>query len=383
MLTSLANPLQVKQQSPRHPRTPDRPQDDMSPGSSSRKKPVCQKCGHLMVGHKRPYGSPVCPRDESAPPEYIPARASQLPDDDDDDDDRATTPTESPVRTKSRISDPAFTFNPSSSGYWHRANPNWVDRDPPQPNPFAEIPQRGPSWASTESAGGSQLARGLPQRRGLMGRPRIPDVVDVDAHEAGEHGEGETGVMQHTGNFDFVPDTSDVQSTVSSSSSQTIMKRVSRGLSRVLGHSTPLASVYSSPRDEVNAITSAAEDEGLYTRVVHLNNRVKTEPLTPTRTTPTRDHSWWVAVGRDRAAVDAIVDAQTPCRTIHHDNTLVLGPTTEVSEPYDFERGLSTERNERVGTFPEDPRKVRNTFVDTLVAGAVGGLVVFYCLSSL
>ncbi|KAI0722355.1 hypothetical protein C8T65DRAFT_629051 [Cerioporus squamosus] len=352
----------------------------MSPGSSSRKKPVCQKCGHLMAGHKRPYGIPVCPRDETAPAEYLPAG---------DDDDRAPTPTETRP-TKPRLSIPDFTFDPSSSGYWHRANPNWVDRDPPQPNPFQEIPERGASWVPTESASGSPASPARPQRRAFPDRPRHSEVINVDAHEDGEEDEEELAETQSTEDYDYVPDnTSDTQSNVSTSSSRTIMKRLSRGLSLVLGHSTPLASLYSSPRDEVTAITSAAQGEGLYTRIVHLDQRVKTEPLTPTRTTPTRDHSWWVAVGRDRDAVDAIVDAQTPRKPVRRGNTIVLDPagsrvaSVEAGEPYDFERGLSAELNERIGTFPEDPRKVRNTFIDTLVAGAVGGLVVFYCLSSL
>ncbi|RDX53784.1 hypothetical protein OH76DRAFT_1453568 [Lentinus brumalis] len=345
---------------------------------SSRKKPVCQKCGHLMAGHKRPYGIPVCPRDSSVPAECLP-----VSDDDNDNDNRVPTLADSSTRSRSI---PDFTFDPSSSGYWHRPNPNWVDRDPPQPNPFQEIPERSGSWVSTEPASGSRASPARPQRRAFPGRPRHTEVINVDGHEESDEEDG----TQSTDDFDFVPDnTSDTQSNVSTTSSSTIMKRVSRGLSLVLGQSTPLASLYSSPRDDVTAIASAAQDEGLYTRVVHLDHRVKTEPLTPTRTTPTRDHSWWIAVGRDRNAVDAIVDAQTPRKPVRRGDTIVLDPTgsraasAEAGEPYDFARGLSTERNERIGTFPEDPHKVRNTFVDTLVAGAVGGLVVFYCLSSL
>ncbi|KAI0751093.1 hypothetical protein C8Q80DRAFT_551249 [Daedaleopsis nitida] len=356
----------------------------MSSGSH-RKKPVCQKCGYLMVGHKRPNGSPVCPREGSSPYEhsphgYTPARASELPDDD------IPTPTGSPPPPLiapyiiNRMSGPNFAVQPSQSGFWHRKNPNWVDPDAgKQPN-HQTPPVKGPSWVSTESESGSHAS----PRRALPPAPARHEVIDIDAMPDKEaYARRGSSVRSDDGEEYGPDDTSDTQSNVSGSSSRTILKHMSRGLSMVLGRGTPIASIYTSPREEITTITSAAEARGLYTRVVHLEQGVKAEPATPTRTTPAREHSWMIAVGRDHGAVNALADAQTP-----RNSRLTLGPEDApvledgAGEPYDFEQGLDRERNERVGTYPVDPKQIRNTFLDTLFAGAIGGLVMFYCLSS-
>lgn len=333
----------------------------MSPGST-RKKPVCQKCGHLMAGHKRPHGVPVCPRDDSAP-------ASPQP---------ATRRTTAPAPAH-------FEFNPSASGYWHWQNSNWV-----APASYAkqtrsyDVPQRGPSWVSTERDGGSQ---GTPsRRRPFTSPPPAHEVIDVDAEDeiqevgrryAGSQYEEDQEYEQEQEGPADVDDDSD---TSSNGSSVTILKRVTRRLSSAIGRSTPLASLYASPREHVPTITTAARAEGLYTRVVHLNRGpvegFKEEPSTPVRTFVEREHSWMIAVGRDQVAVNALVDsaATPPKPRLQSEGVL---------EPYDYDRGLSGARNERVGSYPEDPRWIRNTFFDILVAGAVGGLVVFYCLASI
>ncbi|EJF62313.1 hypothetical protein DICSQDRAFT_161160 [Dichomitus squalens LYAD-421 SS1] len=362
----------------------------MSPGSA-RKKPVCQKCGHLMAGHKRPMGVPICPRDGS-----VPASPQPQP---------PTAP--APLARAYAQASPDFVFNPTPSGYWHRVNPNWTDPEPPA-NPLDRFPKRQPSAVTTEPDNRSQ---GAPSRR----PPVMPtyEVIDVDAedeHQQAAYGHGgctdraAVGSPEHEYEYeqdyeqDFDPDYTreqslpgeeeDASDTSSSASSVTILKRMTRRLSQAIGRSTPLASLYSSPYEQVAAITSAAEAEGLYTRVRHVersgapvqNLSLKHEPATPTRTLPTREHSWFIAVGRDRGAVDVLADSQvTPPKP-----TVRLPPESGVVlEPYDYQRGLSRELNERVGAYPDDPTRIRNTFVDVLVAGAVGGLVVFYCLSSL
>ena len=79
------------------------------------------------------------------------------------------------------------------------------------------------------------------------------------------------------------------------------------------------------------------------------------------------------------------VDAQTPrkpTRELPAEDESAALPVDTV-EPYDYAQGLVRERNERVGTYPVDPVRIRSTFVDTLIAGAVGGLVMFYCLSAI
>ncbi|KAI1796088.1 hypothetical protein LXA43DRAFT_970013 [Ganoderma leucocontextum] len=338
----------------------------MSPGSI-RKKPVCQKCSLPMAGHKRPHGVPVCPRDDSAP----------------------ASP--SPQLTRKNLS-PNFDFNPSASGYWHRPNPNWVEPESyaKQTRPM-DVPQRGPSWVTTERDDRSQ---GTPSRhQPIRSPPPAHEVIDVDAEDEHEEaGDGYRGLQEPEHEYDQEHDhygheepaeEGDDSDTSSNASSVTILKRMTRRLSRAIGRGTPLASLYSSPREQVPAITSAAQAEGLYTRIVHLNRGpteatgFKDEAATPTRTFARREHSWMIAVGRDQGAVNAFVEsAGTPPKP-----ALRLQPEGML-EPYDYNRGLSGERNERVGSYPDDPRWIRNTFFDILVAGAVGGLVVFYCLSS-
>ena len=340
-----------------------------------------------MAGHKRPYGAPICPRDETAPASSPTPPLTLEP----------TLPVVSaagPSKTARRGLTPDFVFNPSASGYWHRKNPNWVDPDTfPKPNSAFATPQRGESWVSTERDDGSSPS---PSHR-----PKPPltrnGVIHIDVEE--ERGHSKFGGSQMDMDEDHEheqdgegerrrEDLSDTQSVSSASSDATIMKRLTRGLSHAIGRSTPLASLYSSPRDELTAITTAAEAEGLYTRVVHhgaVPPAIKAEPTTPSRTTPAREHSWWVAVGRDRGAVDALVESHSPrgglCE-LPNATTVTVAAEHTADEPYNFDRGLDRGRNERVGTYPVDPRHIRNTFLDTLLAGAVGGLVMFYCLST-
>ncbi|KAM5534795.1 hypothetical protein V8D89_011511 [Ganoderma adspersum] len=332
----------------------------MTPGST-RKKPVCQKCGLPMAGHKRPHGAPICPRDDSAPASPQPAP---------------------------RTTFPPFEFNPSASGYWERQNPNWTEPESyaRQTRPFV-VHERGSSWVSTERDGGSQ---GTPSRQQpFKSPPPIPEVIDVDAEDGIEEVEHRSVGSQELEN-EYAqeyeqpePAEGDDSDTSSNGSSSTIIKRVTRRLSSVIGRGTPLASLYASPREQVSAITTAAEAEGLYTRIVHLNRgsaeatSFKEEPATPVRTFARREGSWMIAVGRDHGAVNALVNAATPPKpTMRFQSEGML-------EPYDYDRGLSRELNERVGSYPDDPRWIRNTFFDILVAGAVGGLVVFYCLSAI
>ena len=382
--------------------SPQQEQDkDMSPGSN-RKKPVCQRCGHPMVGHKRPYGAPICP--DIPPIQVVSPRLSLEP----------TLPVAGPstavqpATTSRGIGSPGFAIKPSKSGYWHRANPNWIDPNILNKADHAfSSPQRGDSWVSTEPASSASHS----SRRG--GRPtpglvRNNEVIHIDvepptqdrerSHFTGSEGEeGEEGEEDGSQQDEEGEDLSDTQSNASSASSnQTILKRMSRGLS-VVGRSTPLAYLYSSHRDDLTTLTSAAEAEGLYTRVVHNANAnanpfthrrargsVKSEPATPARTPPTRENSWWVAVGHDRHAVDALVASHTP-RAPPIEIIDAASPSAGAAGgegPYDFDRGLDPARNERVGTYPVDPRAIRSTFLDTLLAGAVGGLVMFYCLSA-
>lgn len=313
-----------------------------------------------MAGHKRPHGAPVCPRDDSASASPQPA---------------------------TRKTFPPFEFNPTPSGYWERQNPNWAE-----PASYAKqtrsyvAPERGPSWVSTER----DDSQGTPSRQQpFRSPPPAREVIDVDAEdgiEEVEHKSVGSQETEHEYDHEYEPSEpaeGDDSDTSSNGSSSTILKRVTRRLSSVIGRRTPLASIYASPRERVPTITTAAQAEGLYTRVMHLDRGsveptgFKQELATPVRTFAPREGSWMVAVGRDPGAVNALVDAATPPKP-----TMRLQPGGML-EPYDYDRGFNRERNERVGSYPDDPRSIRNTFFDTLVAGAVGGLVVFYFLSAI
>ncbi|KAI0776152.1 hypothetical protein BD413DRAFT_526847 [Trametes elegans] len=327
----------------------------MTPGTlASRKKPVCHTCGYPMAGHKRPNGSPVCPR-ESASPSPSQSRSRSL----------SRTPARDstePPSLLSRISPPGVTFSPTPSGYWHRQNPNWV-----VPEHYARIPshavhhvpQRGDtvgSWESTE-------LDEPPARFSVQARlpPAFPQAEEDDEIEEIDPAEDDS-------------EDADTQRTVSPAPSNSF-SRLTRGFSKILGRS--VAKVYSAPSEDVVAIEHAAREQGLHTGVARRRATVKAEPLSPagqlsssSPSTLSREDSWWIFVGRDRAAVNAL--------TVSH-----AAPTTATTarEPYDFDAGLVAERNEKVGTYPADPRTVRQNYCDVIVAGIVSAFCVVWLLS--
>ncbi|OJT07106.1 hypothetical protein TRAPUB_2040 [Trametes pubescens] len=318
----------------------------MTPGSSSRKKPVCHSCGEPMAGHKRPNGSPICPRDSASP---SPPRSRT----------QTTTPPRASGGTTllSRISPEDVRSSPTESGYWRRPNPNWVEPAHYARMSAPQVPQRGDtvaSWHSTELDEVSVAS--LPQRARLS-QDSVEEVEreDVDASDA------------------------EYANSRSQSSSFT---SVTRQISKLFGRSTPLASVFSAPSEEVDAIENVAHEHGLSTAVIHRPRAiVKAEPTSPgsavggrSRSTLARESSWWVFVGRDRSAVDALAGSQT--RT-----ALAAAAAKPEREPYDYDTGLVKERNEGVGAYPVDPRTVRQNFCDVIIAAVVSAFCAVWFLS--
>lgn len=321
-------------------------QDAMSPG---RKKPVCTKCNELMVGHRRPNrGVPICPKDDSDKVVHDLSRS------------RTPTPTRSPVPQRApqaaypspqaspiRRSSAELTFKRGKS--WHYQNPNWVTDPKPEMSPSRAS---NASWVSTEiDPEAAAMPPSTRDARWLAHHGRPSAVAEADVGEEDED----------DGNA------SDASSSISlrGASSMLLSNPISRSLSRVLGSSSPLAAILSTPREEIPRVRAAAAKRGLYAGVVHRPTHIKAEPEDEGRLKA--ESSWRVVLGRDKDLVQCVVDAQQP--------------DAAVQEPYDFSRGLQVERNEKVGTYPLDPRSLRMSYFDMIIAGGVGGFVMFFMLS--
>ncbi|KAH9899550.1 hypothetical protein C8Q73DRAFT_680243 [Cubamyces lactineus] len=351
-----------------------------TPGpSSERKKPICHTCGHPMTGHKRPNGSPVCPRDSASParsPSKTPSAISDSPSLSPERDTfgRFVSPPSlldriSPYNVRyseestlsERSSPEDFRFSPTPSGYWHRRNPNWVEPEHYSRMPVHQVPQRGEtmaSWNTTELdepvAGPSGLNRyrsGFNEEREVSERTQSPSVQEVNPDDA-----------------------SSVASQDTASPSPSQFARLSRQISSVLGRTTPFVTVYAVSRDKAPAVEYAAQQQNMRTRRVRRHNTVKAEPTSPgvrlgTDNTASSDGSLRVIVARDSMAAEEVAARyNAPARTAPR-------------EPYDYDTGLVQELNERVGTYPINPYMIRPNFCDVIIAGVVSAFCAVYFLS--
>ncbi|KAI0355305.1 hypothetical protein OH77DRAFT_1479745 [Trametes cingulata] len=332
----------------------------MVPGASSaRRKPVCHACGTPMTGHKRPHGSPVCPRDSASPspspsPSASRSRTSKSP---------AYQPAKPPSllsRLGPVVDSEDVTFSPTPSGFWHRRNPNWVD-----PEHYARIP--------------SHAAHTVP-RRGETVASWNSTELDEDAAAASVHGESPEAEYVESDCED-----ADSQRTVSPAPSSGSFSSLRRGMSKLFSRGTRLASVYTAPSEEVAVIEQVAQERGLAATAVRRRPLVKAEPPSPSshldddhasHSTLVRENSWLVYVGRDRSAVDALAAS--------HAAATSAAPHAAVPperEPYDYDAGLVGERNERVGAFPVNPRDIRQNYCDVIIAAVVSAFCAVWFLS--
>ncbi|KAI0960139.1 hypothetical protein AcW1_004743 [Taiwanofungus camphoratus] len=282
---------------------------------SPRKRPLCHTCGSPMAGHKRPRGSPVCPGLEASPP---PSPAGR-----------------NPLRRTAAVAD----FEIPDSGYWHRRNPNWVEREA---SPVDDEHHSTSSWVHTEPA------------------------EDAAADRAEEQLRDEDKVSGEDDDYHSVSDSSSSQSTASSSS-------VKRSLTGLLMTSRHLASLFSTPPEAIPAVTRAARKHGLTTGLIRrpLSDQgqdVKSEdndvPIAH-GTNLGRQSSWWMVMGQDPEAVSHLLDLHQGDAEGH------LGQT------------LHSRTKGNVGAYPVDVSSIRPTFLDVIIAGAIGGFVVLYGLSML
>ncbi|KAI0331323.1 hypothetical protein GY45DRAFT_1360960 [Cubamyces sp. BRFM 1775] len=358
-----------------------------TPGpSSERKKPTCHTCGHPMAGHKRPNGSPVCPRDSASPARSLSQTPSAF----------SNSPSVSPEReTVGRLMSPQSLlqrispsnvrysegptlsersshedsrFSPTPSGYLHRRNPNWVEPEHYARMPAHQVPQRGEtiaSWYSTE-----------------LDEPDEPVAGPSGLHRYGswsgfsEEPEG-SEVSQSPSVEEVYPDdvSAGSQDTVSPPPSQ--FTRMSRQISQVLSRaSTPLATIYAVSKEKAPAVERAARKYNMPTRRIRHRKTVKAEPSSPGNRlgdgdAASSEGSLRVIVARNSAAADEVAARYgAPARMASR-------------EPYDYDAGLVQELNERVGTYPVNPYMIRPNFCDVIIAAVVSAFCAVYFLSAM
>jgi len=214
----------------------------------------------------------------------------------------------------------------------HRRNPNWVDPERASVIDDGDIIPRGPSWVSTEPASDEEW-------EGIQTVDDEQSFWGVDDNDDDDDGEDDDNASSHSDK---------------SKSSSTSVKST---LSQAMFNTEPLVSLFRSPVKDVPFIARAARRNkmsvGVMDHDAH-NLCFKCE-----------DTHAIVAMGRDGAAVLHLVDLhkreakrrqqEMPCSCVCH------GP--------------------KVGAYPVDPRWIKNTFFDRVIASIIGGLIVLYGLS--
>lgn len=280
--------------------------------SPNRKRPQCHTCNHPMAGHKRPNGAPVCPTSASPQPQ-----------------DSLPSPPTSPSPGSSRQTKRTITALPTS-GRW--VNPNFVEpsRAPALTSERRDTPM---TWVSTEPADDQPPVKNETQT--AAPRPS-PDVIECMVNES--------------------------VSTSSPSSSSSTSTRLQRTLTW-LGSGVPLATVFSTPREEITALTRGARERGLHAGIAHFpRDVVKREPSS-VNSPLERQSSWRVFIGRDAGAVTHLVN-------LHEKDAIGA-----------LDYG---QRNERVGAYPPDtqPSQAGIFILYGLFCSGLTTLMMFWLLSS-
>ncbi|CCM01753.1 uncharacterized protein FIBRA_03819 [Fibroporia radiculosa] len=265
-----------------------------------------------MAGHRRPNGSPICPaRSTSASLEPQLERSFRA------------------LRRNNAKSD----LEVPPSGFLHHRNPNWVEQDSIPPDDDRWSPT---SWVSTEPVDESD-------RDGFDDSSDI-SISDISVEDSKDMGE-DLGL----------PETPSRASSV-----------LSRTLSQVLGKSKPLASLFSTPSEDLAAISQAARRHRLAMGIMRSpaaarGTQVKLENDFASGANAGRQNAWWVVMGRDPDAVSHL-----------------LGRHEQGARG---QQGDCLDGNWHTGTLPPHSRFMHTSFLELIFAGAVGGLLVFCGLS--
>ena len=199
----------------------------------------------------------------------------------------------------------------------HYTNPNFVERPPPEPVfPARPVERTGTpnTWVTTEPADDQ-----VP----IKVEPAQEETVDEGLIPAGS------------------PGPPSIASSGSSSGS-----RLRRAFTSLLTNSRPVASLFSVPRNQVNIVTNAARENGLYTGLVEKPRKPRTEVKVeevPAAAAPRRaralgrERSWWVIMGSDAEAVMHLQDLQDK-NALARDNSQSPEPELVAVESPGFDR---------------------------------------------
>lgn len=133
-----------------------------------------------------------------------------------------------------------------------------------------------------------------------------------------------------------------------------------RTFTRKLRLSTPLASIFTAPRSDIEEVQEEAGRHGLYTGTVYKPRKIKEE-----------ESQRWVVMGRDPDAVDRLVDFQR--KDVARQLELESRGTTPV--PGTIPPGLTVTCNGR-----SSGQSVLRNFINFVVGGFVGALILLYML---
>ncbi|KZT66044.1 hypothetical protein DAEQUDRAFT_488828 [Daedalea quercina L-15889] len=295
----------------------------------ARKSPHCRTCGTPMAGHKRPNRVPVCPVQNPVPaaPEPIPRRGA-------------------PLRRRAVEPEPGPDLRLPLNGHWR--NPNWVD---PVPRVQVEDDRSNhSSWVSTEVDSDSSSS----------------DDGSQDGSEENFLQDDDDDVRS----ISALSSSSSSSSSARSSSSSASASSAGSSLSQLVGKCVPLASVWAAPTRDIPAISHAANKAGVDFCVVRnpkswRRRVVKRDASRAHGDGLERQNSWWLVMGQDSRAVTGLIAKTEP----------------DAGGQEDEEQDART--SGLVGAYPIHHSYLRPTFLDVLIAGAVGGFVMFYALSVL
>ncbi|KAF7789351.1 hypothetical protein EIP86_000295 [Pleurotus ostreatoroseus] len=305
-----------------------------------------------MAGHKRPHGAPVCPL--TTEPKDIPLPVSAPPS-----ASSSPAPVPSPLRREPSVILCKFRG--------HYINPHFhEDSEPPVTVPMRPVDRNGTpnTWVSTEPADDTTVKR-----------ERIPwDQIQQDPVDE--------GIIPAVAAQSPCPSAS--SSASSSSSTSTSLRRT---FTELLRNSRPVASLFNTPREEVDLIAEEARRNGLFTGLIHRphppsppasspheahTTPIKREDVAVTSASPgnrrasglERASSWWLVLGHSAEAVGHLVDMSSR-------NTLAVPERTGVAD---------TSAQGHVA-YASSHSYVRIALWDMLIVGGFGGLIVFYLLS--
>jgi len=263
---------------------------------SSRKRPQCHSCGTLMAGHRRINGRYVCP-------------------DDNDTSNNTTDFTTPSPRRSARLN----------------SHPQEQQTPPPSTRP-------GPSNWDPRSR-----SRSAKRERTTSPAPTVMSEEYCKTEDESYYTEND---------FLGSPATPQQRTTKIGPTSSL------RTFARSLRLTTPLASIFTAPRTDIEEVQQEAGRHGLYTGTVYKPRRIKEE-----------ESQRWVVMGRDPDAVDRLVDYQRK----------------DVARQLDLESRTTTPVPGAGAMVPPinvtcNGPGIWKSFLNHIPAGVVGAMVLFYMI---